>query len=98
MAAARPGSTNFALRAGSLLRQCDGNLVEADGVVKDQLVERRFPEGRLGRDMPHRLGVRPGAVETREVAGPQKIAQSDLGHPPKPTFFLDLEGEEDLAP
>src|SRR4051812_49829312 len=46
--------------------------------------------------MAHRRRVRPGAVETREVARPQEIACSDLGYPPEPRFLLDLEGEKDL--
>src|SRR5215469_18761275 len=79
------------------LWQGDRDLVEADGVVKDQLVERRLPECCLRGDMPHSLGIRPWAVETREVAGPQEIAQAYLGHPPKPALFLDLEREENLA-
>src|SRR5262249_38243543 len=48
--------------------------------------------------MPHRLGVRPGAVETREVAGPQEIAQADFWHAAKPALLLDLESKENLAP
>src|SRR5215469_14741154 len=80
-----------------LPRHFDRDLVEADRVVEDQLVECRLPERRLRRSMTHRPGIRPRAVETREIAGPQKIAQTDLGHAPKPAFFLDLEGEEDLA-
>src|SRR5271169_2795643 len=48
--------------------------------------------------MSHRLGIRPRAVETREVAGPEEIAQANLGHAPKATLFFDLEGKEHLAP
>ncbi len=64
----------FALRERSLSRRCHRDLVEAHRVFEDQLVERRFPECRFSRSMSHRLGVRPRAVETREVAGPQKVA------------------------
>src|SRR5258708_13304867 len=48
--------------------------------------------------MSHRFRVRPGAVETREVAGPQEVAHADLGHAAETALFLDLEGEEELAP
>src|SRR5258708_39225470 len=48
--------------------------------------------------MSHRFRVRPGAVETREVAGPQEVAHTDLGHAAETTLLLDLEGEEKLAP
>ena len=36
-------SARFTLRERSLSRQCDRNLVQADGVFEDQLVESLFP-------------------------------------------------------
>src|SRR6516165_10031979 len=87
----------LALCQRSLSRQGDWNLVEAYRVFENQSVERRFTESRLRGSVSHRLGVRPRAVETREVAGPQEVAQANLGHAPETALFLDLEGEEDLA-
>src|SRR5690348_6809305 len=80
-----------------LLRQGDRDLVEAYRVFEDQLVEGCLAECRLRRGVSHCLGMRPRAVETREVAGPQEIAQADLGHAPKTALLLDLEGEEHLT-
>src|SRR5260370_37937923 len=88
---------SFALRDGSLLRQCDRDLVEGHGVFKDQLVESLLPESRLRRGMSHRLAVWPGAVETREIAGPEGVTEADFGHPPKTALFLNLEREENLT-
>src|SRR6266480_484644 len=87
----------FASSKRALLRQCDRNPVQAHGVVEDQLVERFFPERRLRRSMSHLLRVRPRAVQTREVAGPQEVAHSDFGHTPEAALLLDLESEEELA-
>src|SRR6266403_458230 len=89
--------TCSALRERSPLRQRDRDLVEAHGVFKDQLVESLLPESRLRRGVSHRLGVWPGAVETREIAGPEEVAVTDFGHAPKTALFLDLEREENLA-
>src|ERR1700736_22299 len=87
----------FGLRVGSPLWQRDRDLVEAHGVFKDQLVESLLPESRLRRGVSHRLGVWPGAVETREVARPEEVTQTDFGHAPETALFLDLEREENLA-
>ena len=38
----------------------------------------------LHRRMAHRLGVGPGAVHTREVAGPEEVPYTHLRHTPKP--------------
>jgi hypothetical protein len=52
----------------------DGNLVETHRILEDQLVQRLLAERRFSRRMALCLGVRPGAVEPREVAGPQEVA------------------------
>jgi hypothetical protein len=62
-----------ASRHGSLLRQGDRNLVQVHSVVEDQLVESLVPQSRLRRGVSHRLGVRPGTVETGEVTGPEEV-------------------------
>src|SRR5271167_184811 len=87
----------LALCERSLSRQGDRDFVEAHRVFEDQLVERRFPESRLRRSVSHRLGMRPWAVETREVAGPQEVAQANFGHAPETALLFYLEREEDLA-
>jgi hypothetical protein len=68
-----PARGELTLRECSLLRQCDRNLVQVHSVFEDQLVERLIPESRLHRSMSHRLGVRPGAVHTGEVTGPEEV-------------------------
>src|SRR5205807_704562 len=65
------------LLGGLLLRQGDRDLVELGGVLEDQLVERRLAERRLAGGMAHRLGMRPRAVETGKVAGPQEVLVAD---------------------
>src|SRR3954453_1948275 len=88
----RAASAGRALR----LRYRHRYLIELDRVLERELVERRFSERRLGGGMAQRLRVRPRAVETGKVAGPQEIVDSDLGHAPEAGFFLDLEREVDL--
>src|SRR5215831_1185471 len=81
---------------GRLVRHSDRDLVEVHGILEDEPVERVCAERRLGRRMALGLRVRPRAVETGEVAGPQEIAEADFRHAAEPAFFLDLEGERDL--
>src|SRR6266851_10171618 len=87
----------IALLGGLLLRQGDRDLVEVRGVLEDQLVEGGLAERRLAGGVAHRPGMRPWAVETGEVAGPQEIAVSHFRHATEAALFLDLEGEEDVA-
>src|SRR5262249_16276035 len=85
------------LREGASWWRSDGNLVQAHRVLEDELVERRLAERRFRRRVPLRLGVRPGAIEPREVARPHEVLQTHLGDAAEPTLLLDLEGEVDLA-
>src|ERR1700739_1524449 len=80
----------------SLLGRCDRDLVKVHCVFKDQLVEGFPPESGLCGGVPHSLGVRPRAVETRKVTGPEEVAETDFGNSAETAFFPDLEGEKAL--
>src|SRR5215471_20807390 len=95
LAARRGGS---ALGDGLLSRQRHRDVVEAHRIFEHQAVERGLAEGRLRRGMPRRFRMRPWAVETREVARPQEVAEADLGHAPEAALFLHFERKEDLPP
>src|SRR2546430_14962612 len=60
-------------------------------------MEHLFPERCLHRRMAHRLGMRPGTVQTGKITGPEEVPYTHLRHAPKPALFLDLEREEDLT-
>src|SRR5215831_18268990 len=94
VASATGASLSLGNGMGSSLHR---NLVETHGVSEDHLLERRFPERCLHRSMAHLPGVRPGTIEAGEVAGPEEILHTHLGHAPKAAFLLDLEREEDLT-
>src|SRR5713226_1755178 len=84
------------LLGGLLLRLRHRDLVEVRGVFEDQLVEGGLAERRLAGRVAHHLRMRPRAVETGEVAGPQEIAVSHFRDAAETALFLDLEGEEDV--
>src|SRR2546430_17164262 len=60
-------------------------------------MEHLFPERCLHRRMAHRLGMRPGTVQTGKITGPEEVPYTHLRHAPKPALFLDREREEDLT-
>src|SRR5262249_40166104 len=91
------GAIDVALRERSLLGPCYRNLVQADSIFEDELVQGVLPQGRVHRRMSHLPGAWPRAVEPGKVTRPEKVSQPDLRQTTKPALFLHLEREEDLT-